>query len=98
MTNDPTHLASEPPQLRSAARCGAKTRSGKPCQAPVVAGRTRCRMHGGAKGSGGPRGMRNGNYKHGRHTAESRARAKWLRDTTREIQAITDKLRKLTRA
>jgi hypothetical protein len=55
-------------------------------------------MHGGAKGSGGPRGMRNGNYKHGRHTAESRARAKWLRDTTREIQAITDKLRKLTRA
>src|SRR5215217_5431126 len=28
------HLGSEPLQLRSAARCGAKTRSGRPCQAP----------------------------------------------------------------
>jgi len=55
MTNDPVHLSSEPPQLRSAARCGAKTRLGKPCHAPAVAGRARCRMHGGAHGSGGPK-------------------------------------------
>jgi hypothetical protein len=27
-------------------------------------------MHGGAHGSGGPKGPRNGNYKHGRYTAE----------------------------
>jgi hypothetical protein len=27
-------------------------------------------MHGGAKGSGGPRGERNGNYKHGLWTLE----------------------------
>lgn len=28
-------------------RCGARTRSGEPCQAMPVAGATRCRMHGG---------------------------------------------------
>jgi hypothetical protein len=28
------------------------------------------RMHGGAQGSGGPKGARNGNYKRGRYTAE----------------------------
>jgi len=28
-------------------------------------------MHGGARGSGGPRGKRNGNFKHGLWTAES---------------------------
>jgi hypothetical protein len=28
-------------------------------------------MHGGAPGSGGPRGSRDGNYKHGRYTAEA---------------------------
>ena len=28
--------------------CGAKTRSGKPCQAPPMAGQKRCRMHGGS--------------------------------------------------
>ncbi|MGB8901173.1 MAG: HGGxSTG domain-containing protein [Methylocella sp.] len=28
------------------------------CQSPAVAGRTRCRMHGGAGGSGAPKGKR----------------------------------------
>ena len=28
-------------------------------------------MHGGAQGSGGPKGARNGNYKHGRYTADT---------------------------
>jgi hypothetical protein len=32
---------------------GAKTRSGTPCRAPAVAGRRRCRMHGGAPRSWG---------------------------------------------
>jgi hypothetical protein len=40
-------------------RCGAKTRSGKPCRSPAVQGKKRCRMHGGAAGSGAPRGNRN---------------------------------------
>ena len=40
-------------------------------------------MHGGARGSGAPRGMRNGNYRHGRATVEalrkSRYTLRWLR-------------------
>ena len=63
MTHDPMHLAAEPEQLRQADRCGARTRSGMPC--PAMSGRRRCRMHGGANGSGGPKGSLNGNYRHG---------------------------------
>jgi hypothetical protein len=51
-------------------RCGAKTRSGALCKSAPVTGRRRCRMHGDADGSGAPRGSKNGNYKHGRYTAE----------------------------
>ncbi|MGN8544394.1 HGGxSTG domain-containing protein [Bradyrhizobium sp. 13971] len=36
-------------------RCGAKTRCGGSCGAPAVHGKTRCRMHGGAEGSGAPK-------------------------------------------
>lgn len=34
-------------------KCGARTRAGTPCKAPVVWGRTRCRLHGGC--STGPK-------------------------------------------
>jgi hypothetical protein len=50
-------------------------------------------MHGGAAGSGGPKGARNGNYKHGRHTAEAIGLRRWLRRLTREVRALTDRLR-----
>jgi glucans biosynthesis protein len=93
MTDDPMHLPQEPRQLASAARCGAKTRSGKPCRSAAVAGRRRCRMHGGAKGSGGPKGARNGNYRHGRYTAEMIASRRWLREMTREVRALASSLR-----
>ena len=61
-------------------RCGAFARTtGKPCQAPVVTGKKRCRMHGGAKGSGGQQGERNGAYKHGQYTKEAIAiRKDWM--------------------
>ena len=102
MSHDPKHLGEEPLQLRSAARCGAKTRSGRSCQAPAVAGRARCRMHGGAKGSGGPRGRRNGNYKHGRYTAEAKQRrlqlTQWIRNQLRETRALMKRLDDLTAA
>ena len=45
--------------MLSSQRCGAKTRSGKPCKSPAVSGKRRCRMHGGAPGSGAPRGNKN---------------------------------------
>ena len=46
-------------------------------------------MHGGATGSGGPKGARNGNYKHGRYTAETIATRRWLRRRIREVRALT---------
>lgn len=57
-------------------RCGARTRSGSACRAPAMRGRKRCRMHGGAKGSGAPKGNRNAR-KHGlfgREAIAARAR------------------------
>ena len=95
MMDDPMHPSKEPDLLRNAARCGARTRAGKPCQSPAVAGKRRCRMHGGAQGSGGPKGARNGNYKHGRYTAETIATRRWLRDQIREVRALTKRLRQL---
>jgi hypothetical protein len=74
----------EPLPLRQARRCGARTRSGKPCQSPAVNGKKRCRMHGGAKGSGAPSGERNGNYRHGRFTAEAIREHRTLREWIKE--------------
>lgn len=43
--------------------CGAKTRAGKPCNNKPIAGKKRCRLHGGLS-PGAPKGNRN-NLKHG---------------------------------
>ncbi len=58
----------EPLSLRLVPRCCARTRGGKPCQSPQVKGKARCRMHGGAKGSGAPKGKENGRYQQGLFT------------------------------
>ena len=44
-----------------APRCGARTKRNKglPCQNPAVKGKSRCRLHGGAKGSGAKLGNSN---------------------------------------
>ena len=39
--------------------CGAKMPSGVPCAAPPVSGKRRCHLHGGAPGSGAPKGNQN---------------------------------------
>ncbi len=49
--------------------------------------------HGGAAGSGGPKGPRNGNYKHGRYTAGAIASRRWLRQFTRDVRVLTKSLR-----
>ena len=79
---------------RAAPRCGAKCRDGHSCLGPAMPN-GRCRMHGGAQGSGGPKGARNGNYKHGRYTGESIATHRWVRDQIREVRALTRRLRQL---
>lgn len=45
-------------------RCSANTRRHTPCKSPAVRGKKRCRMHGGAKGSGASNGNKNA-IKHG---------------------------------
>jgi hypothetical protein len=64
--------------LRGAPRCGAKTRSGTPCQRPALRERNRCRLHGGLS-TGAPRAEKNGNFKNGDWTADAVAERKWLR-------------------
>ena len=54
--------------LNRAPRCGARTRSGGRCRQAAVRGKRRCRMHGGARGSGAPEGERNGRYVHGQRS------------------------------
>ena len=61
-------------QPHAISRCGAKTRSGKPCQLWPVKGRYRCRMHGGLS-PGAPKGNSNA-WKHGHYSADSIAMRK----------------------
>lgn len=72
-------------------RCGAKTRSGKPCRAPAVKGRTRCRMHGGAKGSGAPEGNQNA-LKHGHFTREALAERKAITELMRAMRETLNEI------
>jgi uncharacterized protein YjcR len=71
-------------------RCYAKTRCGGACRSPAVSGRKRCRMHGGAKGSGAPKANQNAR-KHGRFTGDATAER-------RETQALLLEARKLLEA
>jgi uncharacterized protein YjcR len=59
-------------------RCGAKTRTGTPCRSPAVGGKNRCRMHGGAPGSGAPLNNRNA-LTHGLYTREAIAEKRRIR-------------------
>ncbi|TXN38898.1 hypothetical protein FV232_26420 [Methylobacterium sp. WL30] len=80
----------QPLPLLSAPRCGARTRAGSPCQSPAVEGKKRCRMHGGAHGSGAPPGKRNGAYRHGMRTHEMIELRREIRELTRiSREAIT---------
>ena len=84
MTDNPMRPAEMVP-VSQASRCGARTRSGAPCKSAPVTGRRRCRMHGGADGSGAPKGEKNGNYKHGRYTKEVAATRQWLREAVHTL-------------
>ena len=66
-------------------RCGATSkRMGERCKAPAVRGWTVCRFHG-ARG-GGPRGERNGMYRHGLFTKEAVEERRLLRELLRQSQ------------
>ena len=70
-------------------RCGALTRKCTACQAPAVAGMKRCRMHGGAEGSGAPKGNKNA-LKDGLHTAEAKEMRRLIRDLHHRTKEIID--------
>jgi len=86
MTGD--HPPNTGPMLSSQRR-GAKTRSGKPCRSPAVQGKKRCRMHGGAPGSGAPKHNQNA-LKHGLFT-------KGAIDERKQVQALIGQARRLLR-
>ena len=70
--------------------CGAKTRAGTPCKNPAIAGKARCRLHGGrSTGARTPEGrarLSALHLKHGRATTEAKAEAKRRAQIGREIR------------
>jgi uncharacterized protein YjcR len=80
------HARNTGPMLASP-RCGAKTRSGGACHSPVVHGKNRCRMHGGASGSGAPKANQNART-HGLFTRDAITER-------RQIQVLLGEARKL---
>jgi uncharacterized protein YjcR len=80
------HKRNTGPMLASP-RCGAKTRTGRSCKSPSVQGKKRCRMHGGALGSGAPRGNKNA-LKHGRYTREAIAERGQIRELMRQTRKL----------
>jgi hypothetical protein len=80
------HARNTGPMLASP-RCGAKIRAGGSCRSPAVRSKRRCRMHGGAPGSGAARGNQNAR-RHGLFTGEAIAERK-------QVQALLGEARKL---
>ena len=70
-------------------RCIATSkRTRQPCQAPAATGWRVCRFH----GAGGPKGERNGAYKHGLHTAEALAERRAVSALLRRARATLAEL------
>jgi hypothetical protein len=59
---------------------------------PAVSGKARCRMHGGAPGSGPPRGNQNA-LKHGRYTREAIEEHQQLRDFLKQSRTLIQKVK-----
>ncbi|WGD56882.1 HGGxSTG domain-containing protein [Bradyrhizobium sp. CB1650] len=71
--------------MQRAKRCGAQTRSGKPCRSPAMPN-GRCRMHGGPS-PGAPKGNQNA-FKHGRFTREAISRRREISALIRIARAL----------
>jgi hypothetical protein len=67
-------------------KCLARNRRGGLCQR-VAGPKGRCRLHGGAWGSGGPWGDENGRYRHGRSTHTAKAKRAAVDRLLRELRA-----------
>ena len=92
-TNPMQRQNCQPQALCQCRKCGAKTRSGNACRSPSVSGKARCRMHGGATGSGAPRGEGNGAYRSGAFTREAIADRQMISALVAECRALARSLR-----
>jgi hypothetical protein len=88
MSDHPRNIG---PMLASR-RCGAKTRSGGACYSPAVRGRKRCRMHGGAPGSGAPKANRNART-HGLFTRDAIAERRQIRALLGEARKLLEEMK-----
>lgn len=77
--------------MAASPRCGAATHSGLACRAPAMCGKLRCRMHGGAPGSGAPWGNRNAR-KHGAFTQARIAERRAMRELLAEARKTLEEL------
>ena len=77
--------------MQASPRCGAQARNGETCRAPALRGKARCRMHGGAWGSGAPFGNANA-VKHGYFTGEAIEERKFVRSALTEAETLLRKL------
>jgi hypothetical protein len=73
--------------MHASPRCGARTRAGHDCMAPAVTGMNRCRMHGGAPGSGAPLGNRNA-FKHGHYARAAVDVRRWVWEIARRARVF----------
>ena len=75
-----------PAAMHAAPRCTATSkRTRERCKAPAVRGWTVCHFHG-ARG-GGQKGEQNGQYKHGRFTAEAVAERRAVSALLKRVRA-----------
>jgi uncharacterized protein YjcR len=72
-------------------KCLAKNRKGFPCGRAKSKGKKRCRLHGGAAGSGAPIGNKNA-FKHGHYSRESLQKHRETSATLREAKAVLKEL------
>ena len=85
------HARNIGPMLASL-RCGAKTRRGGACRSPAVHGKSGCRMHGGAPGSGAPRANQNAR-KHGLFTRDAIAERRRIRALLGEARRLLEEMK-----
>lgn len=85
------HTRNTGPMLASP-RCGAKTRTSGTCRSPAVHGRKRCRMHGGAPGSGAPRANRNA-CKHGMFSRAAIVERRQIRTLLGEARKLLEEMK-----
>ena len=85
-----------PGDFSKAARCGAKTRRGTPCQGPAMPN-GRCKLHGGLstgpKTTEGIERIRRAVTKHGRHTQAAKAERRYCRGLLKNCRAALAEFR-----